>query len=248
LNKFKLKKNKAVGHKARPPVAINGNTALFFRFCALERNGIFMEDDLISKKELLELTGISYGQLYRWKRKGLVPEDWFIRKSTFTGQETFFPMGRMMSRIEKIKNMKDDVSLNDLADVFSPNIGKVSLKTDELVQRNIVTGDVLNIYLEFRGGAQELGFNDILSLYIMSGLITAGDIALDEGKLLLDVLTEGLIKFDSRPSEAVLIRKLGVFTCFICSPPCAICLDRGAKLVSRINVNTVIEELKLKLI
>ncbi|MFZ7625597.1 DUF4004 family protein, partial [Bacillus cereus] len=51
-----------------------------------------MSTDLISKKDLLELTGISYGQLYRWKRKNLIPEDWFVRKSTFTGQETFFPI------------------------------------------------------------------------------------------------------------------------------------------------------------
>ena len=71
-----------------------------------------MEDDLISKKDLLELTSISYGQLYRWKRKGLIPEDWFIRKSTFTGQETFFPKNRILSRIDKIKNMKDDISLS----------------------------------------------------------------------------------------------------------------------------------------
>ena len=34
-----------------------------------------MDETLISKKELLDLTGISYGQLYRWKRKGLIPED-----------------------------------------------------------------------------------------------------------------------------------------------------------------------------
>lgn len=49
-----------------------------------------MDEKLISKKELLRLTGISYGQLYRWKRKNLIPEEWFIRKSTYTGQETFF--------------------------------------------------------------------------------------------------------------------------------------------------------------
>ncbi len=68
-----------------------------------------MENELISKKDLLELTGISYGQLYRWKRKLLIPEDWFIRKSTFTGQETFFPRDKIVSRIDKIKNMKEDV-------------------------------------------------------------------------------------------------------------------------------------------
>lgn len=53
-----------------------------------------MEEELISKKELLEMTGISYGQLYRWKRKQLLPEDWFIRRSAFTGQETFFPASK----------------------------------------------------------------------------------------------------------------------------------------------------------
>ena len=81
-----------------------------------------MESDLISKKELLELTKISYGQLYRWKRKNLIPEDWFIRKSTFTGQETFFPKERILDRIDKIKNMKGDISLDELANMLSPNL------------------------------------------------------------------------------------------------------------------------------
>ncbi|MCS7240063.1 MAG: YhbD family protein, partial [Candidatus Bipolaricaulota bacterium] len=37
-------------------------------------------EELIPKKEVLRLTGISYGQLYRWKRLGLIPEAWFIRR------------------------------------------------------------------------------------------------------------------------------------------------------------------------
>lgn len=60
-----------------------------------------MDEDLISKKDLLEQTGISYGQLYRWKRKNLIPEDWFIRKSTFTGQETFSPANAFWSALKK---------------------------------------------------------------------------------------------------------------------------------------------------
>ena len=79
-----------------------------------------MEENLISKKELLDITGISYGALYRWKRKNLIPEEWFIRKSTFTGQETFFPRDKILARIAKIKDMKEDLSLDDLADVLSP--------------------------------------------------------------------------------------------------------------------------------
>ena len=44
-----------------------------------------MEEDLISKKELLEQYQISYGALYRWKRMGLIPEAWFLRRSAPTG-------------------------------------------------------------------------------------------------------------------------------------------------------------------
>ena len=59
------------------------------------------EEKLLSKKEVLEKMGISYGQLYRWKRKGLIPETWFIRRSTFTGQETFFPQEKIIARISE---------------------------------------------------------------------------------------------------------------------------------------------------
>ena len=77
-----------------------------------------MEQSLISKKELLQRYGISYGALYRWKRKGLIPEEWFIKKSAVTGQETFFPEALVCQRIEMIQSQKDDLSLDDLAKQF----------------------------------------------------------------------------------------------------------------------------------
>lgn len=70
---------------------------------------------LISKKDLLTRYGISYGALYRWKRKGLIPEEWFIKKSTTTGQETFFPYKLVCERIELIQSQKDDILLDELA-------------------------------------------------------------------------------------------------------------------------------------
>ena len=72
-----------------------------------------MDPNYISKKELLELYGISYGALYRWKRMGLIPEDWFIRKSTSTGQETFFRREQILPRMEQI--MARGASLEALA-------------------------------------------------------------------------------------------------------------------------------------
>lgn len=71
--------------------------------------------DLISKKELLEMYGISYGTLYRWKRMGLIPEDWLVKKSTFTGQETFFNRELICKRVEEVLAEKDNLSLEELA-------------------------------------------------------------------------------------------------------------------------------------
>ena len=70
--------------------------------------------DEISKKELLAETGISYGQLYRWKREGLIPEEWFVKKASYTGQETWFPKERVLERVAMILEMKDGQSLEEI--------------------------------------------------------------------------------------------------------------------------------------
>lgn len=76
-------------------------------------------DPLISKKELLERYNISYGALYRWKRKGLIPDEWFIKKSTITGQETFFPEKLVCERVEMILSKKEEILLDELAKEIS---------------------------------------------------------------------------------------------------------------------------------
>jgi len=75
-------------------------------------------EEFISKKEVLAKYGISYGALYRWKRMGLIPEDWFIRQSTQTGQETVFPKTLMCARMEEILEQKNESSLEELAEKY----------------------------------------------------------------------------------------------------------------------------------
>ena len=71
-------------------------------------------EELLSKKELLQNTDISYGQLYRWKRENLIPESWFIKKSSFTGQETFFPREKILKRVSEIMSLKECFHRNRL--------------------------------------------------------------------------------------------------------------------------------------
>ena len=113
-----------------------------------------MEQELISKKELLEKYAISYGALYRWKRKGLIPEDWFIKKSTVTGQETFFPRELVCERIELIKKQKDDVSLDELSDHFSSESKKkATLVIDTAFGKKVFyLSDIKSILIEDNKG------------------------------------------------------------------------------------------------
>jgi hypothetical protein len=205
-----------------------------------------MSNELISKKDLLDLTGISYGQLYRWKRKNLIPEDWFIRKSTFTGQETFFPKDKILERIDKIQTMKENLSLDELADMFSPSAGDFRLSVDELLKRNIVSKPVLDFYLTETKAQAEFSFKHLLHLFILEKLLQAGDINLDEGKMLLQVLndyhTEGKQNF-----IIILIRKLGISSCLLTSDLEDIYFEKGTKVIVKLSLAECTEELKTKI-
>ncbi|MGO4369837.1 YhbD family protein [Paenibacillus sp. 2TAB19] len=206
-----------------------------------------MDDELISKKELLELTGISYGQLYRWKRKNLVPEDWFIRKSAFTGQETFFPKQRMLARIDKIINMKDDLSLDELAEVFSPTPAGLALSVQQLIERNIVTNVTADFAEEQMGRLPLYTFEQTMYFYILDQSLLTGEMSLDEGKNLLRTLTEHYPKFEGKPCDLYLIRKMGVSTFFLMASGSELYMESGVRIALHIPIAKCIEELKLKL-
>lgn len=206
-----------------------------------------LDDDLISKKELLDLTGISYGQLYRWKRKNLIPEEWFIRKSTFTGQETFFPKNKILDRINKIKNMKDDVSLDDLAEMFSPSLAEIFLSKAELLEKSIVSNMTMDIYISSHEEEDVFSFEKILYLSIVEKFLKTGNISRQEGREILETLEENYKNFEGKDCQVVFLRKLGVSICFLIEAIYDIYIEKGAKLVERINVSKCIEELKTKI-
>lgn len=212
-----------------------------------ERNEDMEEENLISKKELLKVTDISYGQLYRWKRKSLIPEEWFIKKSSFTGQETFFPRNEILDRIEKIKNFKDDVSLDELANIFSPNLSTVFLEQSDLLQQNIVSQVTMNLYKDIHKENSVFYFNQMLFMTIIDKFLQSGKASLDEGKLILGTLEKNYENFEGRYYEVVLIRKFGVAICLLMLVPNEIYVETEAVLVLKINAGECVEELKSKL-
>lgn len=108
---------------------------------------------LISKKELLERYKISYGTLYRWKRMGLIPDDWLVKKSTFTGQETFFDEEQICARVEAIISRKDSESLESIANELL-NKSKTEAKlmiVSRYGDKEYKLGDITDIILTVDG-------------------------------------------------------------------------------------------------
>jgi hypothetical protein len=206
-----------------------------------------MENELISKKELLELTGISYGQLYRWKRKNLIPEEWFIKKSAFTGQETFFPRDKILARIEKIMGMKEDVSLDDLATVFSPDTASVVMQKEELLKHNIVSEFALNFFEKNLWEMPQYNFENILFIFITDKALQSGDVNLDEARQILAALTKNYKDFPDNNFLVFLLRKLGVSFVLIVPNSEKIFIEEGVKVILKLELLNCIEELKIKL-
>ena len=134
-----------------------------------------MEEELISKKKLLNETGISYGQFYRWKRKGLIPGRWLIHKSTRTGQESFLPADKILNRIEKIKELKEHNTLNEIADLLSPELTKKKYEKSSLEELVWVDAELLEGYEEVAGRRELYTFSDLVSLTVLNELRKMGE-------------------------------------------------------------------------
>lgn len=208
-----------------------------------------MDPETISKKELLVAADISYGQLYRWKRKGLIPEDWFQRKSTFTGQETFFPREKVLARIEKIKAMQDeDSSLDEIADAVAPNLGEASMTLSEIRERGLVSPEAAELFAEsMSDSGQPLVFGEVVSLAALDTLLKTGDASLDEGRVVLDALRENYPAFEGKSADLLFVRRMGLSAALLASSGADIRFDRAARIVARVNLSESAEALRAKI-
>ena len=196
-----------------------------------------MDIQLISKKELLVEWGITYGQLYRWKRKKLIPDEWFIRKSTYTGQESFFPREKILKRISDIQKYKNTYSLDELAEILNKdntpkdekkinNESRIQKWSDYFKQE--IGEELLNSYPEDEAVYAGVILNDVMNQNILS---------LSELKELREFLiNRGTLKFNA---ELYINRKLGLAFYFIVEKNSQIILEDNVKTIYSTHIETL---------
>lgn len=205
-----------------------------------------MNEELISKKDILDLTGISYGQLYRWKRKDLIPEEWFIKKSSYTGQETYFPKEKIIARINKIKELKDEMPLDDLANMFSNKTKVGDVSEEYLLQSGLIKNEVLPIYKDMFGPKEVYNFKEILLIYVLQNQLDLGALAISEIETIAKVIDREYLRLESKNGTVYIIRRLGVSIC-ICAFEERITIDDSSKIAVEVNIKATIEAIKFKL-
>ncbi|WJH37228.1 YhbD family protein [Paenibacillus sp. CC-CFT747] len=130
---------------------------------------------------------MSYGQLYRWKRQNLIPESWFIKQSSFTGQETFFHRDKILTRVRGILELKDSHSLEELAELLSPELTNKSFALSRLQEKGLWDPDLL-VRLARRLNKLELTFMEAVLAYVAGRLREEHELA--DGRL--EELLEGM--------------------------------------------------------
>jgi len=196
----------------------------------------------ISKKELLQETGISYGQLYRWKREGLIPEDWFIKRSAFTGQETYFPRDRILPRIQAILELKDSHSLDEIRNQLVDNPLHLSIRntllgmTDmepEFVDRLAVLSQVANLGIESLAA--------VVALYEMSARAA---IDVDKTRLLINDALGILAASAHLPTSVSLVKTQDNWHFILSSQTTWITTDQGLSLFETVQLADVAERIR----
>jgi hypothetical protein len=193
-----------------------------------------MDENLITKKELLEHTGISYGALYRWKRMKLLPDDWFIHRSTFTGHETFFPREKVLERVRQIQEMKNHMSLEEIAQYFQPGPpGTLTMTPAEAVAAGVAAPPIINQFLVLRP-VENFGYDDLLCLYIFAQLLGEGKVSRDEAMEAAQAAAD-----TGELSEPVvyLVRKYGVAFCVTAGEMQKIIFDSQSTVAETIVVS-----------
>lgn len=208
--------------------------------------GSKMSEELISKKEILDMTGISYGQLYRWKRKDLIPEEWFIKKSSYTGQETFFPKEKIIERINKIIELKDTMPLDELAEMFSNRTTVVDSGEEYLLQCGLITSEALMIYKDMFEGKNEYSFKDMFIMYVMQSQLDSGVLSISEIEVMVRFIDKEYSRLETNNGTVYFIRRLGVGICLAAFQE-SITVEGSSKVVGEVNVRTISEAIKFKL-
>lgn len=199
----------------------------------------------ISKKDLLKTTGISYGQLYRWKREGLIPEEWFVKRSSPTGQETYFPQEKILKRIHAIQQLKDSYSLEELAKILTPEVSNRLFCEEDLEHFDELDIDVAADFMDAMS-KDSFVFLEVLVMIALSQVMYETAITEEERMHAVAFLSKQMCEMHSADYVLELLQAQERIYVLLKKEGSEIYLDDALCAVRTIHLNELNNAIKLK--
>ncbi|MCR1978990.1 YhbD family protein, partial [[Clostridium] innocuum] len=198
-----------------------------------------------SKKDLLKTTGISYGQLYRWKREGLIPEEWFVKRSSPTGQETYFPQEKILKRIHAIQQLKDSYSLEELARILTPEVSNRLFCEEDLEHFDELDIDVAADFMDAMS-KDSFVFLEVLVMIALSQAMVDSAITEEERTHAVSFLSKRMSELHSADYVLELLQAQGHLYVLLKKEGSEVYLDDGLVAIRSIHLNELSNAIKLK--
>ena len=199
----------------------------------------------ISKKDLLKTTGISYGQLYRWKREGLIPEEWFVKRSSPTGQETYFPQEKILKGIHAIQQLKDSYSLEELARILTPEVSNRLFCEEDLEHFDELDIDVAADFMDAMS-KDSFVFLEVLVMIALSQAMVDSAITEEERTHAVSFLSKRMSELHSADYVLELLQAQGHLYVLLKKEGSEVYLDDGLVAIRSIHLNELSNAIKLK--
>lgn len=176
--------------------------------------------------------------IIQMEEKKIIPEEWFIKKSVSTGQETFFPMEKILVRIREILSLKDESSLDELANIFSNNVKSAEILRKYIIEQNIVPLMVLEKFEETRGSKEKYSSEELVLILIFDYLINSSMVSFEEASDLINAIEVGYE--DIKEGEKLILkRKLGILFYYLSSRSEEIIEDKLSKKILEIDFDKI---------
>lgn len=220
---------------------------MFCYIVVIEQNIVTLGEKqmLISKKDLLKQTGISYGQLYRWKRERLIPEEWFVKQPSFTGQETFFPKTKILNRIKAIQELKDKYSLEEIAKILSPEVAERNFTTDDLKIIEEIDNKLIPAFVK-GFGKDTFSYIEVLIMVALSSLERELSVELAQMISLVEGIKGYCEKIKSTGYILVLFDRLSDYYATLYGEQAEVFFDSRFNVVKEIRLDDLSNQIKMK--
>ena len=199
----------------------------------------------ISKKDLLKTTGISYGLLYRWKREGQIPEEWFVKRSSPTGQEPYFPQEKILKRIHAIQQLKDSYSLEELARILTPEVSNRLFCEEDLEHFDELDIDVAADFMDAMS-KDSFVFLEVLVMIALSQAMVDSAITEEERTHAVSFLSKRMSELHSADYVLELLQAQGHLYVLLKKEGSEVYLDDGLVAIRSIHLNELSNAIKLK--